>query len=220
MQKALTCSRLTYTTLHMTKLVQVLKQEGNCAMKKKLLVFAICIITLCSTAKAAQTFADVPSDYWAQSYINQMTSEGVLSGYSDGNFYPENTMTRGEFSTVLAKIMGLQLTDADSTYVDVNAHWAKQYIVAVTPYIGGITDDLFEPDLPVTREVVVGALGQIQGWAISNIETSAVRSMFSDFNEITPKLQDGVIRAVNLGITTGYPLGSSRTAAEMYRSPT
>lgn len=115
-------------------------------------------------------------------------------------------------------MIGLQLTDADSVYTDVNSHWAKKYIVAVSPYIDGITDTLFEPDCPVTREVVVSTLGQIQGWAISNVDISVAYSMFSDFGEITPKLQNGIARAVKLGISNGYPDGTFRPQSNLTRA--
>ena len=42
----------------------------------------------------SQIFTDVPPSHWAFSYIGEMADRGVLSGYPNGYFYPENPVMR------------------------------------------------------------------------------------------------------------------------------
>lgn len=148
----------------------------------------------------------------------EMTDEGVLGGYSNGTFNPKGTMTRGEFAKVLATLVGCELTNEPSQYSDVNDHWARSYIVAVGDVMGGTSTTQFEPDRPVTREVVVAALGNLCGWMVPATDASDGSALFSDFNQISPELQDGVLRAVALGITSGYPDGTFQPKGELKRS--
>ena len=52
-------------------------------------------------------FPDVKPSHWAASYIN-MAAKGknIISGYPDGRFYPERTVTVGHAVTVLLRILG------------------------------------------------------------------------------------------------------------------
>ena len=44
-------------------------------------------------AKGATQFADVPADHWAAGYINLAAGQGIVNGYGDGNFGPEDNVT-------------------------------------------------------------------------------------------------------------------------------
>ncbi|MCK9479546.1 MAG: S-layer homology domain-containing protein, partial [Firmicutes bacterium] len=46
-----------------------------------------------SGAAGATKFADVPSTHWAAGYINIVTNLGIVNGYGDGNFGPEDNVT-------------------------------------------------------------------------------------------------------------------------------
>ena len=76
-------------------------------MKKKRIATAAAAITL-SMAMGATVFA-MPNDiggHWAQSTITQWTSKGYISGYPDGTFKPDNSITRAEFVVLVNKAMG------------------------------------------------------------------------------------------------------------------
>ncbi|MBM7703999.1 C40 family peptidase [Metabacillus iocasae] len=52
--------------------------------------------------KAASTdFNDVPSNHWANQYVNQLAASGITTGYQDGTFKPENKVNRAQFATFL-----------------------------------------------------------------------------------------------------------------------
>lgn len=56
-----------------------------------------------------QKFSDVPKSYWAFEYIAEMVDRGVLAGYPDGKFYPNNNVTRAEFAKIMASAAGLSI---------------------------------------------------------------------------------------------------------------
>ena len=45
-----------------------------------------------SVAQAATNFADVPSTHWASGYVNNAEGRGIINGYGDGNFGPEDNV--------------------------------------------------------------------------------------------------------------------------------
>ena len=54
-------------------------------------------------AKEAESFRDVPADFWAYEQINRCVQDGIVSGYNDGTFKPGNPVSYGAFSIMLAR---------------------------------------------------------------------------------------------------------------------
>ena len=46
-------------------------------------------------------FADVSVSYWAAAWIKQLSAEGITNGCGDGNYCPENSVTRAEMAKFL-----------------------------------------------------------------------------------------------------------------------
>ncbi|MFB5166787.1 S-layer homology domain-containing protein [Parageobacillus toebii] len=46
-------------------------------------------------------FKDVPEDFWAKEEIEFLSSKGVIKGYHDGTFKPNNGVTRAQFAVFL-----------------------------------------------------------------------------------------------------------------------
>ena len=57
-----------------------------------------------------QKFNDVTKFHWAFDYISEMSDRKVLSGYPDGNFYPEKNVTRAEFAKIMTCAAGRTIT--------------------------------------------------------------------------------------------------------------
>lgn len=77
-------------------------------MKKKALVAAILAATAMSatTAFAATNpFKDLPKDHWAYDAVTMLANDGVLEGYSDGNFNGDKLMNRYEMAEIVSKAM-------------------------------------------------------------------------------------------------------------------
>ncbi|MEG2406865.1 MAG: S-layer homology domain-containing protein, partial [Clostridiales bacterium] len=105
-------------------------------MKKlKYLIVTICIMLFAATPISAEmiVFSDI-TGHWAEDNIYYMADKGILNGYTDGTFLPDNQITRGEFVTILAKDaakdgkIDLKQFNYPSQFKDVNSHWAKAAI--------------------------------------------------------------------------------------------
>lgn len=69
-------------------------------------LMALCLmfaLVLPVEAKEAESFRDVPTDFWAYEQINRCVQDGIVSGYNDGTFKPGNPVSYGAFSIMLAR---------------------------------------------------------------------------------------------------------------------
>ena len=76
--------------------------------------------------------------------------KGIIDGYDDGTFKPDNTITRAEFATMVCRAYTYAKT-GKSSFSDTVNHWASEYIKACTDIgaIDGIGDNKFSPDTQV-----------------------------------------------------------------------
>ncbi|MFZ5879127.1 MAG: S-layer homology domain-containing protein [Chloroflexota bacterium] len=56
---------------------------------------------------AVGLFADVPADYWAAPWIEQLAVEGITGGCGGGNYCPDAAVTRAQMAVFLVKAFGL-----------------------------------------------------------------------------------------------------------------
>ena len=86
--------------------------------------------------EGSKSFTDVPDTYWAARYISFAATRGWVTGYSDGTFKPENTITRAEVAAVTCRLLE---RSADQNYIRshlnelrtfsdmTESHWAYWY---------------------------------------------------------------------------------------------
>jgi hypothetical protein len=56
---------------------------------------------------ATGTFADVPANYWAAAWIEQLAAEGITSGCGGGNYCPANAVDRAQMAVFLVRTFNL-----------------------------------------------------------------------------------------------------------------
>jgi sugar lactone lactonase YvrE len=97
------------------------------------------------------SFPDVALANWSSPYIETMKANGVLSGYPDGTFGPNRTITRGEIAAAIARIK--RLSPVVAIFTDANGYWANGQIGACAKMgiISGYTDGTFKPNGAATR---------------------------------------------------------------------
>ena len=57
----------------------------------------------------ALAYPDVSSNHWAAKQIEILTEKGVIVGYPDGTFKPDDNVTRAEFASMAIKALGQEL---------------------------------------------------------------------------------------------------------------
>jgi hypothetical protein len=58
-------------------------------------------------APATGVFGDVPTTHWAAAWIERLASEGITSGCGEGNYCPDNAVTRAEMAVFLVRTFNL-----------------------------------------------------------------------------------------------------------------
>ena len=114
------------------------------------------VFSFSATIASAATFTDVTETSVYYEAVNTLVGKGVINGYEDGSFKPENTITRAEFSKLLATSSaptGTSFTSTTSTFPDVaDSAWAIPYISYAVGIkaINGYEDGTFRPTNTVT----------------------------------------------------------------------
>lgn len=127
-------------------------------LKKVLALVVVFSMMLCSVAFAA--FPDVDEDASYANAVNTLAALGIIGGDDQGNFNPDNTITRAEATKIICEMQGLK-GDANkgaTIFTDVAAdHWASGYINMATNMgiVNGMGDGTFAPEAPVTYEQIV-----------------------------------------------------------------
>jgi len=71
------------------------------------LLVALSVTVPALAAPASSKFSDVTENFeWAKPYINSMADKGLITGYEDGTFRPDNDVTRLEALSLFARAMG------------------------------------------------------------------------------------------------------------------
>ena len=61
--------------------------------------------------KAATSFSDVPATHWASGYIQYCVGEGILNGYGNGKFGPDDTLTATQWALMLLGALGYKASN-------------------------------------------------------------------------------------------------------------
>ena len=113
-------------------------------------------------------YTDVAEDANYSEAVTVLSGLGILTGYEDGSFKPDATITRAEFATVVIRMLGLADSASGGAVIfnDVAAdHWANGYIALASQQgiVNGYGDGRFGPEDPVKYQeaikMVVAALG-------------------------------------------------------------
>lgn len=138
----------------------------------KRLLIVILILFIPVHYASAIFFTDV-DNHWGEEYIYWATLDvPVFSGYQDGSFRPNRSISRAEFITMIRKVLeaagqGSSITVSSRlAFNDLSEHhWAYQHIQFVDAYLRTadqtdllmaeiFTDQRLLPDLPITRREV------------------------------------------------------------------
>ena len=188
-------------------------------MKKFISVVLVFAMMLSITAFAADIFSDVPFDYWGVDYITEMYERQVVNGYPEGDFKPENNVTRAEFAKMLAVISGAKLADnAETSFTDVpKDEWYTKYVAAVKNDF--VTDNIsFRPEEDATREDVAAAIAKEMKQAFEASNLPEFNNVFSDSDDVSYMIAEDVADAYALGIIEGYPDGTFKPTSTITRA--
>ncbi|MCM3712485.1 S-layer homology domain-containing protein [Alkalihalobacillus oceani] len=151
-----------------------------------------------------ESFTDIDG-HWAEEHIMALVLQNIVNGYPDGEFKPNRTLTRAEFTTMIVKAYGIEET-ASRVFEDTVNHWARESIAAAYEHglINGYNEATFGADDPITREQVARII--VNASQLAGAEEQSPR--FTDQDEISHWAAEAVETVALHGIVTGYPNGS------------
>lgn len=79
-------------------------------IKLFLVIFAFASALIPVSAQQAKIFPDVPANHWAAAQIKELSQAGVIVGYPDGTFKPDDNVTRAEFASMAVRALGQEHT--------------------------------------------------------------------------------------------------------------
>jgi len=131
-------------------------------MKKVLsLVLAIAMVLSSMSFAFGATFNDIAdTDY--QKAIETLEALGVITGYDDGTYRPEKTITRAETAKLMVQLLGYGdvVSGQKSNFSDTQGHWADEWIAiaAGRGIVVGTGNGKFNPEGLVTYDQVLTML--------------------------------------------------------------
>jgi len=94
-----------------------------------------------------------------------MANGGMVTGFPDGSFRPNQAVTRAEFTTMVVRFAGYGHTRnvPNGTFSDITGHWAQDAIniAAMRGWVGGYGDGTFRPNQPITRAEVAALINRM-----------------------------------------------------------
>jgi hypothetical protein len=153
---------------------------------------------------SVKNFTDI-NGYWGQQYVSELASRGVIGGFPNGEFRPNDEITRAQFASIVAHALNLAATGGTRNFTDVPAnHWAAGSIGAVANagLVGGFPDGSFHPDDKLTRAQAIVVLAKALRGA--NINPAAL-SAYSDAQAVPSWAQDSVSTAAQARIIVNFP---------------
>lgn len=179
------------------------------------LLLALFLVTAVLGANPGQLqAATTPNDvvgHWAQAEIQKMLDQGNASGYPDGSFRPEGTLTRAEFMSMVNRTFGFTNT-APISFSDVKpGDWFYNdvAIAAANKYIAGFEDGTMRPNQPITRQEMAVIVAQLYKLDMTDLQ---VLAPFTDRSAIPFWSQGALAAMVKGGYFSGMPDGTIQCA--------
>lgn len=156
------------------------------------------------------TFGDV-KNHWAKSEIEWMAQRLLVTGYTKDEFKPNQAITRGEFTVLLVRALGLTFEDngKPNSFTDVSKNHVN-YQAVEAAFAAGIVkgkgDGTFAPTDPITREQMTMMITRAYvklGLAGANSGDLALLEKFEDRERISSWAKSDIALALKEGLVKG-----------------
>ncbi len=152
-------------------------------------------------ATGKTVFSDLPSSHWGYNQVMVLCENGIVSGYGDGTFGTDRTITRAEFVKLMCLVKGINVGGYENIFTDVNSNdWYAPYVCAAykAGLVNGISDTEFGADLPISRQDICVILYR------GDNTVSDIQPEFSDSKSISDYAVEAVGYFSEKGIVNGF----------------
>lgn len=175
--------------------------------KRLLKVLILVVLGVFAVIPTQTTFAKTSEDYtnhWAEAQIIQAIEAGFVSGYPDGTFRPDNSITRAEFMRIINKSFDF-VKKSKKTYSDVKAtDWYVDEVAKAVEakYMTGYEDGTMGPNANIKRGEVAVVFTKI-------LDLYKNKEAADKFSDVIPDWsKDSIGAVVDAGYMSGYPDGT------------
>jgi hypothetical protein len=168
---------------------------------------AVAPIVITAPASAQTAFPDVPSSYWASGFIQALVNRGVIAGFPDGSFRPEEPVTRAQFAAIVSKAFNRQPVRQPVQFTDIPAgFWATNAIQAAytTGFLAGYPGNAFRPNENIPRAQVLVSLANGLNYAATGTADSVLVA-YNDAASIPDYARPSIAAATQRQIVVNYP---------------
>jgi hypothetical protein len=160
-----------------------------------------------SFAQNASSFSDVSSNYWAANFIQELSQRGVVAGFPDGSFKPDQEVTRAQFAAMLNKAFqkapirsGIRFADVPSNY------WATNAIqnAYTTGFMSGYPKNTFQPNQAIPRQQVLVSLASGLQYSPKG-DVEGTLQNFNDESNIAAYARSPIAAATENNVVVNYP---------------
>ncbi len=163
-----------------------------------------------SVAMAPSAFAKDFKDttkHWAKTYISTMSDQNIITGYDDGTFKPDSTITNAEFLTMLVKSYNTLSSDYGMPSTTVPHEWHYPYITKATQK-GFITIHQYDgkENKNMTRADMALAISNALSATPTPTDTNAILQRFTDYkaiSELQQPYREAIAKVASVSIITG-----------------
>lgn len=145
--------------------------------------------------------------HWAKNYIESMASKQIVDGYPNGDFRPNDSITRAQFIKLIIKVLGLDLIEYSGEFNDVSKNkWYADYVATAKKagFVEGYEDGTFKPDKQISRlEMAVLLSRVVKDVSLNEGETKVILEKFKDNEYIHNWGRDDVAKVVKIGLMVG-----------------
>lgn len=167
------------------------------------------------------SFNDMSDCEWAIEPVERLVSKGVISGYGDSTFAPNQYVTREEFIKMLVIAFGVEYQDASCSFVDVfNTDWFYHYVGAAEQLniTQGITKDIFGVKTHIIRQDACVMLLRGVEAVKRNLNPRKADMSFRDENQIDEYAKDAIEQLYMCEIIRGDEQGNMNPKSNLTRA--
>nr|WP_010251055.1 S-layer homology domain-containing protein [Acetivibrio cellulolyticus] len=152
-------------------------------------------------------FIDLRDTHWAYIAISDLYDRGIIIGYSDNSFRPNEQVTRSQFAAMLVKTLGLDTESKTQTFKDVpKKAWDFKAVEAAKSYLTGYKkadgELYFYGNRNAVREDMAVALVKALELTVVS-DDGKLEEIYDDYESISENLRDFVYTAYKEGIMFG-----------------
>lgn len=165
--------------------------------------------TTAPPAQLAQsaTFPDIQGN-WAQSFIEALARQGVIQGFPDGTFRPNQPVTRAQFAAMIRQAFQQPLQRAGTQFVDVpQNYWAFEAIQTAyrMGFLEGYPNNVFLPEQNIPRVQVLVALASGLDLSAPTQTVAILNQSFQDAAQIPDWARNSIAAATVNQMVVNYP---------------